>query len=158
MSVVALLLFRCYFCSENYAEGKCPRSGWGPGRALGTASFVSPVCCFARLFSGGFCTQPPPFTYAIRPKCSTGLVVIGGFLSQRDLSVWVASERKPNRLQTICSVRKQLQIYEQAGAVLFGVVRCTVRCTLLSVLCPLPSALCAATKHADEVVLSGWRK
>ena len=52
-------------------------------------------------------------------------------------------------------MRKQLQIYEQADAVLFGVVHSTVRCTPPSAVCPLPSALCAATNHADEVVLGG---
>ena len=51
------------------------------------------------------------FTYASRPKCSAGLVVIEEFGLQRGLGVLAAPKYKLNRLQGIYSMRKQLQIY-----------------------------------------------
>ena len=88
----------------------------GPAEHLGRLASCPPSAVFVPLRSGCFCTQPPPFTYAIRPKCSAGLVVIGGFRSWRGLGVRVASECKLNRLQGIYSMRKQLQIYERNDA------------------------------------------
>ena len=95
---------------------KARASAGGPAEHLGRLAPCPPSAVFAFLLSGGFCTQPPPFTYAIRPKCSVGLVVIGGFPLLRGLGVLAASEYKLNRLQAIYSVRKQLQIYERTDA------------------------------------------
>ena len=60
---------------------KARASAKGPAEHLGRLASCPPSAVFALLLSGGFCTQPPPFTYAIRPKYSAGLVVIRGFLS-----------------------------------------------------------------------------
>ena len=87
----------------------------GLAEHLGRLAPCPPSAVFVCVLAGGFCTQPPPFTYAIRPKCSAGLVVIGGFLSWGVLGVLVASEFKINRLQAKYIVRKKLQIYEQTA-------------------------------------------
>ena len=140
---------------EARALARGSASGWEPGRALGADGSVSPVCCFGDVLSVDFCTQPPPFTYASRPKCSAALVVIGGFLSWRGLGVLGASEFKINRLQGIYSVRKQLQIYEQTDAY----CKCTAtRHTFHAARHSPNSALSAATHHAHQAVLSGWRR
>ena len=89
-----------------------------PAEHLGRLASCPPSAVLAPLRSGWFCTQPPPFTYASRPKCSAGLVVIEGFRSKTGLGVLVASKYKINRLQGIRGLRKQLQIYEQNDALL----------------------------------------
>ena len=88
----------------------------GPAEHLGRLASCPPSAVFVPLRSGWFCTQPPPFTYAIHPKCSAGLVVIKALGSQRPFGIPVASELKLTRLQTICRMRKQLQIHEQTDA------------------------------------------
>ena len=127
----------------------------GPAEHLGRLAPCPPSAVFVLLLSGGFCTQPPPFTNAIRPKCSAGLVVIKGFRSLRGLGVRGASEFKTTRLRGIYSVRKQLQFYEQDDA--YCKLYATRRALHAAHHYP-HSALCTATHHAHQAVLSGWRR
>ena len=74
-----LSFFFSIFSFGSQALGKARASARGPAEHLGRLASCPPSAVFACLLSGCFCTQPPPFTYAIRPKCSAGLVVIEGF-------------------------------------------------------------------------------
>ena len=110
-----------------------PRSGEGPGRSIGAAGFVSPVCCFCscarRLLlyaDSSFYLRHPPQVLC-RAGSDRGISIVGY------LGVLRASEYKINLLQGICSVRKQLQIYEQNDVYCtLHTAHCTaVRCTPL---------------------------